>query len=94
MNKYQEAKFWDLARSAVEHVSWEGKDSDNFDDSTLFVEKIKGKGWYHIEYVVQMNILFKTKYRTKMDIKPKTADFRDSSGYQYKNYTSDFDDIN
>lgn len=94
LNDYQEEQFWNLARSVVEHASWSDKTSENFEDDTLFVEKTKDAGWYHLEYVMKSDVLIKMKFKTVVDIKPKTADFRDSSHYRYRHYVSDFDDYN
>lgn len=89
LNENQEELFYQVARGSVETIHPE-VDMDGFDDYSLYVKKVKGKGKYKINYIVE-DVLDGSQYKSEMTITLKSEDLEDDSKFKITNFTSDFD---
>ncbi|WP_125606789.1 hypothetical protein [Lapidilactobacillus bayanensis] len=93
LNDYQEEQFYSIARGTIDGEVRDGI-SDKMDDKSLYVEKVKGKGRYYIEYVSRWDTgFFKQNFTTSFVAKLETADFRKSDTFTTYQFQSDLTDF-
>ena len=93
LNDYQEEQFYSIARGAIDSQVRDGI-SNKMDDKSLYVEKVKGKGRYYIEYVSHWDMgIIKQNFTTSFVAKLKTADFRKSDRFTIYDFQSDLLDF-
>ncbi|KRM73045.1 hypothetical protein [Lacticaseibacillus brantae] len=93
LNSYQIDQFYSIARGAIDSQVRKGL-SDQLDNESLYVEKVKGKGRYYIEYVSKLDAgIIKRNFRTTFTAGLETADFRKSKTFNIYNFQSGLKDF-
>lgn len=85
----QETAFYDIARGAIQTMNKDIKFT-NLEDSSLYVEKAKGKNMYYLDYVVKGP--FKLKFDTTMTLKIKEKTLKGNTHFKIMKYDSDLSD--
>ncbi|KRK80277.1 hypothetical protein [Companilactobacillus nodensis] len=88
----QEEAFYNLVKGAIKSDDSKA-DFTNIEDKSLYVEKMKQKQTYYIEYVCTSNILVKLNYKTSVIIKLKSSDLKNSTKFTYWDFHSTLTDL-
>lgn len=89
LNENQTSLFYEIARGAVEANSDE--DISNFEDYSLRVEKIKGKGKYKINYILQ-DVYDDSLYESSMIVELEDEDLASDKSFKIYDFSFEYDE--
>lgn len=90
LNDKQLNRFYRIAEGAV--FTKNKVDFTNLDDFSIYIEKVKEKGNYYIEYICE-NPILKMRFKSTMTLHLNDKDLRTKKQFDIIKYKSDFDNF-